>query len=319
MHDWNGTADASAWRARVVDETLREGLQSPGVRDPSLDQKLCLLFAMAEIGVSMVSLGLPAASERASRDVAELARAIATSKLPLRPTAAARTMEADVRAVGDASQRAGTAIEVYAFVGSSPMRQLVEGWDTPLLVSRVEAAAKTAASAGLPFCLVTEDTTRSSREVLRALFAAAVDGGASRLCLCDTVGYADPHGTAALIAFTRETLAELGAPHVELDWHGHNDRGLGLANALAAVRAGIERVHGTALGFGERTGNPRVEHLLSRMAEMGLRPHPDARALDRYRSVAAVALGVTADADARLVRGPARVEAAQPQPGEGAE
>ena len=194
--------EARTQRVCVVDETLRDGLQSAGVRDPSLDEKLGLLHAMAEIGVDSVSVGLPAAGERAARDVTELARAIVSSRLTLRPTAAARTTEGDVRAIAEASARAGTAIEVYAFIGASPIRQLVDELDTARVVARIEVAARAAKSAGLAFCLVTEDTTRSTPEVLRLLFRVAVDGGASRLCLCDTVGCADPYGTTALIGLS---------------------------------------------------------------------------------------------------------------------
>jgi 2-isopropylmalate synthase len=310
MHEWNVAEVAPlrdpARRARVVDETLRDGLQSAGVRDPSIEQKIQFLHAMADIGVDVVSLGLPAAGERAARDVTELARAIASSRLSLKPTAAARTTEGDVLAIAEASARAGIPIEVYAFIGVSPIRQMVEGWDTALLVGRVEVAARTARAAGLPFCLVTEDTTRSSPEVLRLLFRAAVDAGASRLCLCDTVGHADPYGTSALIAFTRQTLADLGATHVELDWHGHNDRGLALANALAAVRSGIDRVHGTALGTGERTGNPSIEQLLLAMGVRGGRRTPNEGALGRYRNLAVHALDVVAAGPppARVTREP---------------
>jgi 2-isopropylmalate synthase len=163
---------------------------------------------------------------------------------------------------------------------------------TALLVSRIQVAAHAARAAGLVFCLVTEDTTRSTPDVLRVLFRAAVDAGAARLCLCDTVGCADPHGTTALVEFARRTLADAGASRVELDWHGHNDRGLALANALAAVRAGIDRVHGTALGVGERTGNTRIEHLLLSMGDSGARRPPDEAALGRYASVAEAALTV---------------------------
>jgi 2-isopropylmalate synthase len=299
---------------RVVDETLRDGLQSAGVRDPSLDEKVRLLHAMAEIGVDTVSVGLPAAGERAARDVAELARAIVASKLRLRPTAAARTTEGDVHAIAEASARAGTAIEVYAFVGASPIRHLVEGVDTPRLVSRIEVAARAARRAGLRFCLVTEDTTRSSPDVLRLLFRAAIDAGAARLCLCDTVGCADPHGTMALVTFARRALAEAGAAHIELDWHGHNDRGLALANALAALRAGIDGVHGTALGVGERTGNTRIEHLLLAMADREMRRAPDEGALARYAELAEAALLAPAAPAASFVRASSPRELGGPSP-----
>jgi len=289
VHDWN-RCEVDPWegvRPRVIDETLRDGLQSASVLDPPLDRKIALLHAMVGIGVDSVSVGLPAAGPRAVRDATELAREIRSARLPIRPTAAARTMEGDVQAIADVSSRAGIAIEVYAFIGSSPIRRLVEGWGVAFLIERIRAAGLAAQSAGLPYCLVMEDTTRTPPDVLRELFSAAIDVGAVRLCLCDTVGHADPFGTHALVTFAKETLAGLGAPNLELDWHGHNDRGLALANALAAARAGVTGVHGTAGGVGERTGNTPMAELVSQLGVVGARSAPDAIALQKYRALTA--------------------------------
>lgn len=289
VHDWN-RAEADAWegiRPRVIDETLRDGLQSAAAFDPPLDRKILLLHAMVGIGVDAVSIGLPAAGPRAVRDATELAREIRAGRLPIRATAAARTMEGDVHAIADVSARAGISIDVYAFIGSSPIRSLVEGWGLPFLIERIRSAGLAAQRAGLPYCLVMEDTTRTPPDVLRELFSAAIDVGAVRLCLCDTVGHADPHGTRALVTFAKETLAGLGAPQLELDWHGHNDRGLALANALAAALAGVTGVHGTAGGIGERTGNTPMAELVTQLVASGARSEPKAGALQRYRDLTA--------------------------------
>lgn len=276
---------------RVVDETLRDGLQSPSVVDPPVARKIELLHAMAAVGVDVVSIGLPAAGARAESDAIALASEIQRSKLPMEATAAARTVEGDVVAVARVSERVGLPLVVYAFVGSSPIRQYVEGWDLGFLVRSVRVAGETARRAGLPICIVTEDTTRTPPATLSTLFRAAIDAGASGFCLCDTVGHASPHGTAALVEFARRELTALGAGHVQLDWHGHNDRALALTNALAAVRSGVDRVHGTALGVGERTGNTRIDHLLHALAETAARPASSRSALDRYNRLAADALG----------------------------
>ena len=273
---------------RLVDETLRDGLQSASVRDPSLEKKIAVLSAMAAIGVDTASVGLPAASARARSDAAALARAIVDQRLGLRPTAAARTVERDVLDVVDASQAAGVSIEVYAFIGSSPIRQYTEDWGMDFLVGCIQKAAETARRAGLPMCLVTEDTTRTPPTSLRTLYEAAIDAGVGRLCLADTVGHADPWGVEALVRYVRDLLASLGAHHVELDWHGHADRGLALANALAAARAGVTGIHGTALGLGERTGNTSIEELV-RSLPTGRAVSEDA--LETYTRVAADALG----------------------------
>ncbi|MEI8255052.1 MAG: 2Fe-2S iron-sulfur cluster-binding protein [Deltaproteobacteria bacterium] len=275
----------------VVDETLRDGLQSASVLDPSIEAKIGLLHAMAALGVDVVSVGLPAAGARAEADAARLAREIVDAKLGMIPTGAARTTKKDVYAVARAAERAGTPIEVYAFIGTSPIRQYVENWDMDFLLSHIREACEAARDAGLPFCLVTEDTTRTPPAAIAQLYAAAVDAGASRLCLCDTVGHADPNGTKALVEFVKATLVGLGATHVGLDWHGHNDRGLALGNAIAAVQAGVGRVHGTALGLGERTGNARLEHLLLALESMGARTVRPAAAYEKFEGLAASALG----------------------------
>ena len=288
-HDWN-RCEPDPWEGihpRVIDETLRDGLQSASAFDPPLDRKIAMLHAMVGIGVDAISVGLPAAGPRAVRDATELAREIRAARLPIRATAAARTVEGDVNAIAEVSSRAGIAIDVYAFIGSSPIRSLVEGWSVPFLIERIRAAGLTAQKAGLPFCLVMEDTTRTPPEVLRDLFSAAIDVGAVRLCLCDTVGHADPFGVRALVTFARETIAGLGVPNLELDWHGHNDRGLALANGLAAARAGVTGVHGTAGGVGERTGNTPMAELVSELGRAGARTMPGAPELQRYRDLTA--------------------------------
>jgi 2-isopropylmalate synthase len=294
MYDWNRAEGGwSGTRPRVVDESLRDGLQSVSAADPPIDRKIALLHAMVGLGVDVVSVGLPAAGPRAVEDAVVLAREIANAKLPLRPSAAARTVESDIRAIATVSERAGQSIDVYAFIGSSPIRCNVEGWPTELLVSRVSTAGATARRAQLPLCIVLEDTTRTPPDVLRTMFAAAIDAGAVRICLCDTVGHADPHGTAALVHFARALLTELGAPHLELDWHGHDDRGLALANALAAAQAGVNGVHGTAGGIGERCGNTAMEHLVVHLGALGARPAPTERAVATYRSLGNASLRAT--------------------------
>jgi 2-isopropylmalate synthase len=260
-----------------------------------------MLHAMARVGVDVVSIGMPAAGSRHAEDTVLLAREIVSARLPLTPTAAARTMDADIEAVARVAERAGIAIEVYAFLGTSAIRQLVEGWDIAFLLNAVATAGNATARAGLPFCLVTEDTTRSHPDVLRAVFRAAVDAGAVRLCLCDTTGFSTPRGAAELVAFTHRELAAAGASHVQLDWHGHNDRGRALAVALYAASVGVERIHGTALGIGERVGNASLEMLIHNLGLLGARPPVPREFLADYIRVSARALAWTLPDDHPLV------------------
>ncbi|KYG08836.1 2-isopropylmalate synthase [Sorangium cellulosum] len=282
--------ERAARPVEVLDETLRDGIQGVSTVNPPSAQKIELLQAMASVGVDAVNLGIPAAGSRQFEDACLLAREIVSSRLPLALTAAARTTAADIEEVARVAERAGAPMVVYAFIGSSPIRHFVEGWGPDFLARSVEAAGRAAAAAGLPFCLVAEDATRAPPGMLHTLFRAAVDAGAARLCLCDTTGHVTPPGVAALVAFARRELAALGAPGMELDWHGHNDRGLGLSAALWAAACGVERVHATALGVGERVGNSCLELLLDNLGRLGARAPVPRERLAAYCAVASRAL-----------------------------
>jgi 2-isopropylmalate synthase len=255
----------------LVDETLRDGLQNPSVEDPPIEDKLRILHSMEGLGIEVAALGLPGSSQRAFDDVLSMCEEIVASKMKIKMTAAARTVAGDIRPIIEISQRMGVALEAYLFIGSSPIRQYVEQWDVALIARRSAEAIDVAVKAGLPVAYVTEDTTRSRPEVLKTLFQAAIGHGATRLCLSDTTGHATPNGVRNLVGFTKRVIAESGAT-VGIDWHGHNDRGLALENALWALDLGADRVHGTALGIGERVGNTPMELLLLNLRLLGRLP-----------------------------------------------
>ncbi len=300
VYDWNTPeerAPAPVGAGAILDDTLRDGLQSTAVRQPPLEARVELLGAMARAGIGSVNLGLPAISLETARVVERLSRE--ATALGLGVVCAGRTLESDMRAVVEIAERTGTAVEGHAFVGSSALRARVEGWDLDWLRAQTSAAIGVLVRAGLRAAFVTEDTTRSHPDTLRALFTAALDAGATRLCLCDTVGHATPAGVQRLVAFTRGFLAERGQS-VALDWHGHADRGLSLANALAALEAGVERVHGTALGLGERAGNTPLELFILNLWLDGRFEH-ELGPLADYCLRAAELLGVSVPANHPLV------------------
>ncbi len=261
-HDWSRTAAApSTTRVQFHDETLRDGIQGPSITDPPLGAKIEMLERVAALGVHSIDLGLPGAGPRALADATALARHMARHRLPIQPQCAARTHPADIRAIVEVSQRTGLAVEVATFVGTSPIRQLVEDWDIDQIRRWAAGAIELAVAEGLPVSFVTEDTTRSRPEVLEVLYRDAIEGGARRIALCDTVGAATPHGARALVEWIRGVVDGTGEA-VAIDWHGHNDRGLALANSISAAAAGADRLHGTALGIGERVGNTALDQLL---------------------------------------------------------
>ncbi len=254
--------------ATFFDETLRDGLQNPSVVDPGIDEKLKILHLMEDLGIHAADVGLPGSSKRAFEDVLRLCNEVVSCKMKIRIACAGRTVVSDITPMIEVSQRAGIPVEVYAFIGSSPIRQYVESWDLNLIAKRSAEAIDVAVKEGLPVAYVTEDTTRSRPEVLTTLFRAAIDHGASRLCLSDTVGHATPDGVRNLIQFTKNVVAGTGAD-IGIDWHGHNDRGLALENAIWAFEYGADRVHATGLGIGERVGNAQMELLLLNLKLLG--------------------------------------------------
>jgi 2-isopropylmalate synthase len=271
IYDWNSVekvAPLAKGPFSFHDETLRDGIQSPSVTDPRIEDKLQILHLLDELGIDQANIGLPGAGPRAVEDVFALGREIRDARLAIRPACAARTVVADVQAIVDLSQKLGMPIMVMAFIGSSPIRLYAEDWDLQLMLKRSADALDVALKNGLPATYVTEDTTRSRPEVLAALFKNAVDHGAARLCLCDTVGHATPDGIKNLIAFTRSIIASLGV-QVGIDWHGHNDRGLGVTNTIHALEFGADRLHGTILGVGERVGNAALDQVLFNLKLLG--------------------------------------------------
>lgn len=263
IHDWNrhDLAATKLGSFDLLDESLRDGLQSPSVADPSIEEKLRIVDLMASLGIAAADMGLPCAGPRAYADVLAIAEHVRDRKLPLEVCAAGRTVVSDMKPIAEIQQKAGIPITAYAFIGSSPIRQYAEGWTLEHMRKASIDAVDFAVKEGLQVAYVTEDTTRASPATLEDLFRAAIDHGASRLCVCDTVGHATPDGVRQLIAFTKEIIAKTGAD-VKVDWHGHNDRGLAVINSLVALQAGADRVHGTAAGIGERVGNTAIDQLL---------------------------------------------------------
>jgi 2-isopropylmalate synthase len=279
IYDWNSVEKVAPLsprrRIQFLDETLRDGIQSPSVVDPSIEDKLALVELANGLGIDTMDIGLPGAGKRAVDDVTTIARHIRDQKLRVKASCAARTHINDVQAIVDISQATGVEIEVLCFIGSSPIRQYAEDWDLPRMLKLSADAIDLGRRFDLPVAYVTEDTTRSRPDVLHKLFTNAVDHGAARLIVCDTVGHATPDGIRNLLKFTRNLLDGTGHPEVGIDWHGHNDRGLGVVNSIFAIEFGADRIHGTALGIGERVGNAALDQILLNLKLLGELPDHD--------------------------------------------
>src|ERR1700732_1130401 len=291
IYDWHQASTPlipPGTRVLLNDETLRDGLQNPSVHDPSIEEKIEILHLMESLGIDSRNIGLPGAGPRAVAHTEALAREIATNRMKIRPNAAARTVEADIRPIAEISERVGMPIEAATFLGSSPIRRLVEDWTVDHLERTTEKAVKFAVDHNLPSMYVTEDTIRTDPETVKTLYSTAIRSGARAIVLCDTVGHATPRGAYNLVKFAFDEVVKPSGETVRVDWHGHNDRGLAVANSLAAVAAGADQIHAAALSLGERVGNTPMELMLVNLRLLGLIDR-DLSQLKTYSEVVAAA------------------------------
>jgi len=306
IYDWNKNYPPGLKPPGPVlinDETLRDGLQSPSVRDPSIAEKIEILHLMETLGIHSLALGLPGAGQRAVEAVTALAREIAAHTMKIRANCAARTHENDIRPIAEIVQKTGLPIEAATFIGSSPIRRFTEGWTDDFLLQTTEKAVKYAVSLGLDVMYVTEDTSRCDPETVKRLYATAINCGARAICICDTAGHATPMGALALVRFVIEEVVKPSGEKIRVDWHGHSDRGLAIANSLAAIIAGANCVHGCAIGLGERVGNTQVDQMLVNLKLMGIAPwdEQDLTKLKQYCQAVSRATGVPIPANYPVV------------------
>jgi 2-isopropylmalate synthase len=306
IYDWNQIQPASLRPSGPVllnDETLRDGLQSPSVRDPSIQEKIQILHLMETLGINSLDLGLPGAGPRAVEHVEALAREMAVNKMKIRANCASRTHQNDIRPIAEIVQRTGLRIEAATFIGSSPLRRYTENWTDDFLLQTTETAVKYAVSLGLDVMYVTEDTSRCDPEMVKRLYSAAINYGARAIAICDTAGHSTPMGTFALVQFVIKEVVKPSGEQIRVDWHGHNDRGLAVANSIAALIAGAECVHATALGIGERVGNTQMDQMLLNLKLMGVPPwvDQDLTRLKEYCVAASRATGVPIPANYPVV------------------
>jgi 2-isopropylmalate synthase len=304
IYDWNKKSPENlTGPVQLNDETLRDGLQSPSVRDPSIPEKIEILHLMEALGINSLDLGLPGAGPRAVEAVTALAREIVANKMKIRANCAARTHENDIRPIAEIVQKTGLRIEAATFIGSSPIRRFTEGWTDDFLLETTEKAVKYAVSLGLEDMYVTEDTTRCDPETVKRLYSTAINCGARAIVICDTAGHATPMGAFALVKFVIDEVVKPSGEKIRVDWHGHSDRGLAIANSLAALMAGAHCVHACAIGIGERVGNTQMDQMLVNLRLMGITPwdQQDLTKLKQYCQAVSRATGVPIPANYPVV------------------
>mgnify|MGYP006233271779 FL=1 len=276
------------------DETLRDGLQSPSAINPTIEQKLELIDFMEKLGIQKVDLGLPGAGPQHVGHIDSMLGHIRDRGYSLRPGCAVRTLVSDIEPLVELQSKHEIQIQASAFLGTSPIRQYAEGWTMDRIMSTAESAVNFAIGNDIPVMFVTEDTTRSNPEDIKKVYSRAMELGASRICVCDTCGHVTPNGVKKLLGFIQdEVIPDSGFKRreIEVNWHGHQDRGLGVANNLAAYEAGADVIHGTALGVGERSGNAPIDQTLVNLSLMGV-INNDLRSLSDYMKKAHQYVGV---------------------------
>jgi isopropylmalate/homocitrate/citramalate synthase len=306
IYDWNQNHPPGLKPMGPVllnDESLRDGLQSPSVRDPSIAEKIEILHLMEALGINSLDLGLPGAGARAVEHVTALAHEIVANKMRIRANCAARTHENDIRPIAEIVQKTGLRIEAATFIGSSPIRRFTEGWTQDFLLQTTEKAVRYGLSLGLDVMYVTEDTSRCDPETVKRVYSTAINCGARAIAICDTAGHATPMGALALVRFVIEEVVKPSGEKIRVDWHGHSDRGLAIANSMAAVIAGADCVHACAIGLGERVGNTQIDQMLVNLKLMGIAPwdEQDLTELKHYCQAVSRATGVPIPANYPVV------------------
>ncbi len=297
IYDWNFNGERVPDLNRKIqldDESLRDGLQSPSTTDPPLEYKLELVNLMEQLKIDGADIGFPGASKKMYDDVTAICELIRDEKYNIKPNCAARTVAADIQPIADISHRVGIPIEVACFLGSSPIRMTVENWNLDKLLKLTEDAVNLCVKEDIPCFFVTEDTTRAKPEDIKQIYLRAVELGAHAICLSDTVGHATPTGAYNLVRYVKEFLHDAGYDNIRIDWHGHRDRGLSIPNALAAIEAGADRIHGTGVGIGERCGNTPMDTLLVNLKLMGFPGYKDRdlSCLSEYTNLVSKMVGI---------------------------
>ncbi len=263
-------------------------MQSPSARNPTIQQKIELIDYMEKLGIQKVDLGLPGAGPFHIDHIDSMLNHMGENGYNLRPGCAVRTVVSDIEPLVELQAKHERQIQASAFLGTSPIRQFAEGWTMGRIMETAEKAVTFAVDNEIPVMFVTEDTTRSKPEEIKQVYERAIELGADRICVCDTCGHVTPNGVRKLLEFIQEeVIPDSGVKRreIEVNWHGHQDRGLGVANNLAAYEAGADVIHGTALGVGERAGNAPLDQTLVNLSLMGVIKN-DLTALNEYTRMA---------------------------------
>ncbi|TFG30540.1 hypothetical protein EU528_08165, partial [Candidatus Thorarchaeota archaeon] len=247
-------------RVHIWDETLRDGEQTPGVA-LTIDEKIEIAKMLDEVGTAIVAVGFPAVSDAEKKSV----KAIADEGLSKASVAApARAVISDIEACIDAGVD-----EVPIFIATSDFRLKYQLRMTrEEMLERLTECIEFGKEHGLIIDYIAEDSTRSDMEFLCQAYRTAIDAGADKICIADTVGFVRPEVMRHIMKGIKTRLWTESKYKVPMSVHCHDDFGLATANTLTAIEEGVTFPQVCVNAYGERAGNAAFEEIVMALEEL---------------------------------------------------
>ncbi len=252
----------------LVSEDLRDGLH--GIKKyPSDEGMLRYILLLHELGVRNFTVGIyPGPDNKIDKSIKSILSSLHKQLPNVVPIVLTMASQEGIDWLVTCKQL-NPKLQAIIFMGTAPSRLLVEEWEKSYVLERLAwATSEATVQHKIEVIGATEHTTQTPPDFLREIIETVVKHGAKYFCIADTIGTARPVGVLRIIRFTKQILADIGANSVQVDWHGHDDLGNGLSNAMTAIKAGANRLHTVARGIGERAGNTRMESVLLNCTEI---------------------------------------------------
>ncbi|TFG30648.1 homoaconitate hydratase [Candidatus Thorarchaeota archaeon] len=244
----------------IWDETLRDGEQTPGVA-LTIDEKIEIAKMLDDIGTAIVAVGFPAVSEAEKKAVAAIARE-GLSRASVAAPARAVIQDLDACIEADVN-------EVPIFIATSDFRLKYQLRMTrEEVLERLTECVEYGKEHGLVIDYIAEDSTRSNMEFLCEAYRSAIDAGADKICIADTVGFVRPEVMKHIVREVKSRLWTDSKYKVPLSVHCHDDFGLATANTLAAIEEGVTYPQVCVNAYGERAGNAAFEETVMALEEL---------------------------------------------------